>query len=60
VTEIIVFPIPIRPDIVVQVQMPVDLTAAEGKRVARVVAAMPQPKPSLRVEDRGRGDGQSH
>jgi hypothetical protein len=40
VTEIIVFPIPIRPDIVVQVQMPVDLTSAEGKRVARVVAAM--------------------
>lgn len=36
----ILVPIPIRPDLVVQVQMPVDISRKEAERVARVVAAL--------------------
>lgn len=36
----IVVPIPIRPDLVVQVQMPIDISRQEAERVARVVAAL--------------------
>ncbi|WP_287941403.1 hypothetical protein [Aquamicrobium sp.] len=36
----IVVPIPIRPDLVVKVQMPIDISRQEAERVARVVAAL--------------------
>lgn len=43
----IVFPIPIRPGVVVQVQMPTDLTRGEAEKAVRVIKALavkePQP-----------------
>lgn len=36
----IVFPIPIRPGVIVQVQVPCDLTSKEAAKVARVVEAL--------------------
>ena len=38
-TELNLVPIPIRPGLVVKVQLPYDLTAEEAEKIARVVVA---------------------
>lgn len=43
--EIFIIPIEIRPDVVVKVQIPRDLTAAEARKIAAVVAAYVEPTP---------------
>ena len=41
-----IFPVPIREDLVVYIQnVPLDLTPAEARRIARVVEALAQPEP---------------
>lgn len=38
--DLVVFPIPIRPDVVAQVKIPHDLTKEEAEKIARVVMAL--------------------
>lgn len=49
--ELTIFPIPLRPGVVVKVHIPYDLTQAEAGRIAEVVkafAVVPKPKSNLR------------
>lgn len=39
-SDLYIVPIPIRPDMVAQLQIPRDLTAKEAKKIARVVIAL--------------------
>jgi len=41
--ELVVFPIPLRDDIVAQVKVPYDLTKEEAEKIARVVMALATP-----------------
>jgi hypothetical protein len=42
----IVIPVPIREDVVVQVQLPRDLTVPEAEKVARTIIALAQARPT--------------
>ncbi len=38
--DLIIYPIPIRPDMDAQVQVPTDLTKAEAEKISRVILAL--------------------
>jgi hypothetical protein len=53
--ELTVFPIPLRPGVVVKIHIPHDLTRFESERIAEVVrafAVVPEPKSNLRKMQR--------
>lgn len=41
--SLIVLPIPLRPDVIVQIHIPHDLTKAEAEKISRIVLAMAVP-----------------